>query len=29
MTGRIAIGVGCRIGCSASVIEALVRRALE
>jgi cobalt-precorrin 5A hydrolase len=29
MTGRIAIGVGCRIGCSASAIEALVRQAME
>ncbi|MEA2740404.1 MAG: hypothetical protein QOH05_3711, partial [Acetobacteraceae bacterium] len=29
MTGAIAIGVGCRKGCSGAVIEALVRRALD
>ncbi|WP_428484810.1 cobalamin biosynthesis protein [Rhodopila sp.] len=29
MSGRIAIGVGCRLGCSANVIETLVRQALE
>nr|WP_294548232.1 cobalamin biosynthesis protein [uncultured Rhodopila sp.] len=29
MTGPIAIGVGCRLGCSADVIEALVRQALD
>ena len=28
MSGRIAIGVGCRSGCSADAIEALVRQAL-
>jgi cobalt-precorrin 5A hydrolase len=29
VTGPIAIGVGCRRGCSGAVIEALVRRALD
>jgi cobalt-precorrin 5A hydrolase len=29
MTPRIAIGVGCRAGCSATAIEALVRQALS
>jgi cobalt-precorrin 5A hydrolase len=29
MSGTIAIGVGCRAGCSADAIEALVRHALE
>jgi cobalt-precorrin 5A hydrolase len=29
MTGPIAIGVGCRLGCTAEEIEALVRRALD
>nr|WP_294512169.1 cobalamin biosynthesis protein [uncultured Rhodopila sp.] len=29
MTGPIAIGVGCRLGCPADAIEALVRQALE
>jgi cobalt-precorrin 5A hydrolase len=28
MSARIAVGVGCRLGCSASAIEALVRQAL-
>jgi cobalt-precorrin 5A hydrolase len=29
MSGRIAIGVGCRLGCRAEAIEALVRQALD
>jgi cobalt-precorrin 5A hydrolase len=29
MSRRIAIGVGCRLGCAAETIETLVRRALE
>jgi cobalt-precorrin 5A hydrolase len=29
VTGPIAIGVGCRLGCSAEAIEGLVRQALE
>jgi cobalt-precorrin 5A hydrolase len=29
MSARIAIGVGCRLGCSAYAIEALVRHALD
>lgn len=29
MTGPIAIGVGCRLGCSADTIETLVRQALD
>jgi cobalt-precorrin 5A hydrolase len=28
MTPRIAIGIGCRLGCPANAIEALVRQAL-
>jgi cobalt-precorrin 5A hydrolase len=28
MSSRIAIGVGCRFGCSADAIEALIRQAL-
>lgn len=29
MSDRIAIGVGCRLGCSADAIEALIRQALN
>ena len=29
MSPRIAIGIGCRIGCSANAIEALIRQALN
>jgi cobalt-precorrin 5A hydrolase len=29
MTVRIAIGVGCRLGCHADTIESLIRQALE
>ena len=29
MSARIAIGVGCRLGCPADAIESLVRQALE
>lgn len=29
MTARFAIGVGCRLGCPADVIEALVRQAVR
>ena len=29
MTGQIAIGVGCRLGCPADAIEGLVRQALD
>jgi cobalt-precorrin 5A hydrolase len=29
MSRRIAIGVGCRLGCAAETIETLVRQALE
>ena len=29
MSTTLAIGVGCRLGCEAQVIEALVRQALE
>jgi cobalt-precorrin 5A hydrolase len=29
MTGQMAIGIGCRKGCSAASIEALVRQALD
>jgi cobalt-precorrin 5A hydrolase len=29
MTAGIAIGVGCRLGCTADAIEALIRQALE
>jgi len=29
MTNRIAIGVGCRLGCPADAIETLVRQALD
>lgn len=29
MSSRIAIGVGCRLGCPADAIEALVRQALD
>ena len=29
MSAGIAIGVGCRLGCSADAIEVLVRQALD
>jgi cobalt-precorrin 5A hydrolase len=29
MSPKVAIGVGCRLGCSAEAIEALVRQALD